>query len=370
MGRDDKFDEHALPGFYVGPSPENPEEKYVWTGSRHISVGGSFVIDETRFLQPIHLPTEFFTSWPVPVADSTIPPVPLPPRPLVKTAQILKEPLPNGTILEFRYANADFTAFDWYSGKIVDWHRRADNGIEHEVEWLDKRWLHNDWINLASSVRIWRLPLSTVPVPTAAPSAPDPPGVTRATPVVAAPAPAATGTTRATRSSTRAAALHRTRAVQPHALIVSDEPENTALVASLKKKGWLVDSMHATSDDQDITLLPVQQELRKRIIDGTYDHIVLFPSASAGHTKVAITAALALVGHRDPKAGVSITILCLVTSDAGQLDRANIWSLKPMVILKQTVSTSPRLRSRSAASALLDITTQLSGPRPSSSVPS
>jgi len=29
MGRDDKFDEHALPGFYVGPSPENPEEKYV-----------------------------------------------------------------------------------------------------------------------------------------------------------------------------------------------------------------------------------------------------------------------------------------------------------------------------------------------------
>ena len=100
-------------GFYVGPSPENPEEKYVWTGSRHISVGGSFVIDETRFLQPIHLPTEFFTSWPTPVADSTVPPVPLPPRPLVRTAQVLKEPLPNGTILEFRYANADFTAFDW-----------------------------------------------------------------------------------------------------------------------------------------------------------------------------------------------------------------------------------------------------------------
>ena len=118
--------------------------------------------------------------------------------------------------------------------------------------------------------------------------------------------------------------------MQPHALIVSDEPENTALVASLKKKGWLVDSMHATSDDQDITLLPVQQELRKRIIDGTYDHIVLFPSASAGRTTVAITAALALVGH---KAGVSVTILCLVTSDAGQLDRANVWGLKPMVIL-------------------------------------
>ena len=65
MGRDDKFDEHALPGFYVGPSPENPEEKYVWTGTRHISVGGSFVIDESRFLKPIHLSTEYFASWPV-----------------------------------------------------------------------------------------------------------------------------------------------------------------------------------------------------------------------------------------------------------------------------------------------------------------
>ena len=95
--------------------------------------------------------------------------------------------------------------------------------------------------------------------------------------------------------------------------------------------------MHATSSDQDITLLPVQHELRKRIIEGTYDHIVLFPSASSSRTKVAITAALALVGHQ---AGVSVTILCLVTSDAGRLDRANIWSQKPMVILKQTVNTS------------------------------
>jgi hypothetical protein len=98
MGRDDKFDEHALPGFYVGPSPENPEEKYVWTGTRHI--GGSFVIDESRFLQPIHLGTEYFDSWPVPTPDSTLPLV-QPPPPPTRTAQVLKEPLPNGTVLEF-----------------------------------------------------------------------------------------------------------------------------------------------------------------------------------------------------------------------------------------------------------------------------
>ena len=152
MGRDDKFDEHALPGFYVGPSPENPEEKYVWTGTRHISVGGSFVIDESRFLKPIQLSTEYFASWPVPTPDSTVPSIQLPPRPMAKTAQVLKEPLANETILEFRYANADFTAWDWYLGKVVSWRRRADNGIEHEIKWLDDRWTQNDWINLASPV--------------------------------------------------------------------------------------------------------------------------------------------------------------------------------------------------------------------------
>ena len=72
MGRTDKFDEHALPRFYVGPSPENPEEKYVWTGSRHISVGGSFVIDETRYLAPLSLTTEYFHSWPVPIPFTII----------------------------------------------------------------------------------------------------------------------------------------------------------------------------------------------------------------------------------------------------------------------------------------------------------
>ena len=53
---------------------------------------------------------------------------------MAKTAQVLKEPLPNETILEFRYANADFTAYDWYLGKVVSWRRRTDNGIEHEIK--------------------------------------------------------------------------------------------------------------------------------------------------------------------------------------------------------------------------------------------
>ena len=64
---------------------------------------------------PIHLSTEYFASWPTPTPDSTLPIVQLPPRPAVKTAQVLKEPLPNETVLEFRYANSNFTAWNWYA---------------------------------------------------------------------------------------------------------------------------------------------------------------------------------------------------------------------------------------------------------------
>ena len=70
-------------------------------------------------------------------------------------------------------------------------------------------------------------------------------------------------------------------------LIVSDATEYSTLISSLGQKGWLVDSLHAKTQDQNVTLLTVQQELRRphhlRIIHGTYDHI-----SSTGRTKVAI----------------------------------------------------------------------------------
>ena len=329
MGRDDKFDEHALPGFYVGPSPENPEEKYVWTGTRHISVGGSFVIDESRFLKPIHLSTEYFASWPVPTPDSTVPSIQLPPRPMAKTAQVLKEPLANETILEFRYANADFTAWDWYLGKVVSWRRRADNGIEHEIKWLDDRWVQNDWINLASPVRIWRVPASSPP--SAPPPGPPPPAAPPVVPIAAQlPPPAAPSVVppaaRATRSSTRTAALLRTRAVQPRLLMVDTDAKSGAFTSSLQHKGWLVDSITNASD------VTVQSELRDGIIGGTYDHVALFlpleVTSDNARKMVSIVAALALVAH---KSGVLFTII-----GNGSDTAKFIWSLKPMVILKQT----------------------------------
>ena len=212
-------------------------------GGASSSAVRDWVIDETRFFAPLSLTTEYFDSWPTPVPDSTLPLAQPPPRPMfVKSAQVLKEPLPNDTILEFRYANTDNTAWDWYLGKVVNWRRRSDNGIEHEIEWLDKRWLKNDWINLASSVRIWRLTLSPTPIGTTpshatsspAPAKSPPPPAPSSLPAAPRAPPAAP---RATRSSTRAAALHRTRAVQSKALLVNDTTEDDVFIASLRKQG-------------------------------------------------------------------------------------------------------------------------------------
>ena len=176
MGRDDKFDEHAHAGFYVGPSPENPEEKWVWTGDRHITIGGAFVIDETRYMAPIHLDSEYFDSWPRATPDSAAPTAPPPPRPTSQRATVLKEPLENGTTLSFRYQSHDRTSWSYYDGTVVDWRRRSDNGVEHEIKWLDPQWPNNQWVNLASAVVIWSYkspppPMATAPAPPTTPAA-------------------------------------------------------------------------------------------------------------------------------------------------------------------------------------------------------
>jgi len=133
--------------------------------------------------------------------------------------------------------------------------RRADNGVEHEIEWLDKRWTQNDWVNLASSVRIWRLPASSPPL---APSpAPAPPATPQAAPPVA----------RATRSSARTAALNRARAVQPRALIFDSGASNGTFVKTLKAKGWLIDVVTDSSTPRDVTVrsgAPKSQNVHKK----------------------------------------------------------------------------------------------------------
>ena len=267
MGRDDKFDEHAHAGFYVGPSPENPDECWIWTGSRHISCGASIVIDETVFTQPLHLDSEYFTSWPTPTPASDLPPGSRAPQPLPPTVQVpstRKDALQNGTALEFRYLNAIGTVWEWYRGSVVGSRARRDGGVEHEIHWDSPQWPANEWVNLASSVRVWRhlppAPPATAPAPAASAPSPAPP----------APPPR--------RSARFAASANATAA--PRVLVVfagKDRPLN--LPAALRRRGAVVDAIDVElgGPSHDILLPSVRARLRQLIISNAYSFVYLAP---------------------------------------------------------------------------------------------
>ena len=108
--------------------------------------------------------------------------------------------------------------------------------------------------------------------------------------------------------------------------MVDTDAKSGGFTSSLQHKGWLVDSVTTASD------VTVQRELRDGIMGGTYDHVALFlpfeVTKDSGRIMISIVAALALVAH---KSGVLFTII------GGGSDTAKfVWTLKPMVILKQT----------------------------------
>ena len=109
--------------------------------------------------------------------------------------------------------------------------------------------------------------------------------------------------------------------------MVDTDDKSGAFTSSLQQhKGWLVDSVTTASD------FTVQRELRDGIIGGTYDHVVLFlpfeVTNDNGRIMISIVAALALVAH---KSSVLFTII-----GSGSDTAKFVWTLKPMVILKQT----------------------------------
>jgi len=108
------------------------------------------------------------------------------------------------------------------------------------------------------------MPASSTPL--TPPSAPTPPAAPPAAPLVA----------RATRSSARTAALNRTRAVLPRALIFDSGASSGTFVRTLKAKGWLIDVATDSSTTRDVTVRSVQRELRDNIENSVYDHVVLF----------------------------------------------------------------------------------------------
>ena len=95
---------------------------------------------------------------------------------------IVKEHLTNGTKIEFRLANHEQTAWEWYTGTVVNWKQLGNGGVEHEINWNDPRWPDTEWRNLSAAEVVWRIPKAAArPAPVAAPQQP---------PATLAPAPA------------------------------------------------------------------------------------------------------------------------------------------------------------------------------------
>jgi hypothetical protein len=68
--RDHKLGLTGEAGYYVGISPENHQAIWVWNGSRYLTVSGSCVIDETRFLEPLAAHATHLPHWPNPASDN------------------------------------------------------------------------------------------------------------------------------------------------------------------------------------------------------------------------------------------------------------------------------------------------------------
>jgi hypothetical protein len=139
--RDGAFSASAEVGQYVGVSPDNHRSLWIWNGSRHITVGGSHVIDETPFTKcNTGAPTEPPPTVQPVYAHPTQPtpkPKAAPPTPRQDVHTQLKLPL--HTVIRARWeTDSELT---WYSGSIVGYRITESSGrLYHEIKWLDDRW--------------------------------------------------------------------------------------------------------------------------------------------------------------------------------------------------------------------------------------
>ena len=136
--RDSKLGLTGEAGYYVGISPENHQAIWIWNGSRYLTVSGSCVIDETRFLEPLVAHATHLPHWPNPApTDPTRIPMPRV-IPAAKHTLPLQDALPNGFRIKCKYWTYDATAWHWHEATVVG-HARASTGrIHHLVRWKDK----------------------------------------------------------------------------------------------------------------------------------------------------------------------------------------------------------------------------------------
>ena len=241
--RDSKFDETARAAYYVGVSPDNASAHYVWDGGAHVTVGGSCIIDESRFVQKLTARAERIDTWdndgrdcdpeitPTPAAAAQRLP-PAHPSSAV-TSGVIHAPVPNGQRISMRWSvNAAGDAWDWFHGTITDSRVVSSGRRHHRIEWdgdwpPDERW---NWIDLLSAKILWKFissapnapitqtPTTTAAAPSSTSAVASPASAAAANPVEPAASAAGAANPSRPRSAPSPAAIRRSRATtQPTA---------------------------------------------------------------------------------------------------------------------------------------------------------
>ena len=166
--RDSKFAERARGGMYVGISPANASAMWVWDGAAHVTVDGCSVVDESPYIQQLVAPAERLPDWPQPSIDDPPPAADAVAAPK-RVTRIVQDAFPDGTRLTFGYMDKNNDRLWWpctvMESRVVE----SSGRREHYVRWDDAgNWGQEQWIDLASPVRVWRV---INPPPAAAPAA-------------------------------------------------------------------------------------------------------------------------------------------------------------------------------------------------------
>ena len=145
--RDSKFDASAEAAYYVGVSPENASAIWAWTGTRHVTVGGSHKCDETRYLGRALAKHDKLPFWPNPDPADGAMPVPVPVRPVVQnTTVVLRagyDPVPVGSILDVGYTQADGAMVKW-RGTVTGNSPKAGGKQYTRFDWGDAAYNKED----------------------------------------------------------------------------------------------------------------------------------------------------------------------------------------------------------------------------------
>jgi hypothetical protein len=146
--RDSKFDQSAEAAYYVGVSPENSSAIWCWTGTRHVTVGGSHKVDECKYWSRAVAKHEKLPHWPeADPGDSAVPVVAPVAQPIVqRTTVVLRagyDPIPIGSVLDVGYTQADGSMVRW-RGTVAGSSPKPGGKQYTRFDWGDPKWAQEE----------------------------------------------------------------------------------------------------------------------------------------------------------------------------------------------------------------------------------